>query len=289
MTSPRFVSSLILAVILSAAPVLAQSPAPEKNAALRYWSAFSVMQDSALTRGQAAQLTAILDGKARYDDSAFAELVKNNQLSLKIMARAAALPDCDWGLDSSFGSDEPVEYVRKALVLGRLNVLDALHLMSAGDPDAAAAALAAGLHFSKDVANGGTLFAAVVSDALISEHLRAVALVAGSGKLSAAQRSQLQRAVARLGSDGIDWVSAIHREFQVLGGHFRGNTQASAAVTRIDSAYTQALENPSKASALEQAIREAPDAVRQLIPNPRRVLENKQALTAQIARARLSL
>lgn len=259
------------------------------NAALRYWSAFSVMQDSAITHEQAAQMTSILDGKARYDDSTFAQLVKNNQLSLQIMARAAALPVCDWGLDPSFGSDEPVEYVRKALVLGRLNVLDALHLMSAGDPDAAATTLAAGLHFSKDVANGGTLFAAVVSDALISEHLRAVALVAGSGKLSAAQRSELQRAVARLGSDGIDWVSAIHREFQVLGDQFRGNAQASAAVTRIDSAYAQALENPSKASALEQAIREAPDAVRQLIPNPRRVLDNKQALTAQIARARSSL
>jgi len=285
----RWFLVFVLASTCCAASARGQHRPASQNAALRYWSAFSVMQDSAITREQAAQLTAILDGKARYDDSAFAGLIKNNQLSLQIMARAAALPVCDWGLDPSFGSEEPVEYARKALVLGRLNVLYALHLMSAGDPDAAATTLAAGLQFSRQVANGGTLFATLVSDVLISQHLRAVSLVAGNGKLSAAQRAELQRAVARLGTDGVDWASAIDREFQVLRGHFQGNAQALAALTRIDSAYTQALKNPSKASALEQAIHAAPDAVTQLIPIPRRVIENKQALTAQIARARSSL
>src|SRR5207247_1884362 len=130
----------------------------EQNAALRYYAAFSMMQDAALTNQEATELTAILDGTAPYDDNKYKNLVERNSLALRVMARGTALLDCDWGLDYGLGDDIPVEYARKALQLGRLNVLDVFHLALGGDKEGAAREVAAGLHFSHDVAKGGSLF-----------------------------------------------------------------------------------------------------------------------------------
>jgi hypothetical protein len=279
-----------VAVSISAGAALARSPASANaNAALRYWSAFSVMQDSAITADQAAQLNAVLNGRAQYENSKFSQVIEKNKLALEIMTRAVTLPECDWGLDYSMGSEEPVEYARNALALGRLNVLHALQLLHAGDKDAAVTALAAGLHFSRDVANGGTLFATLIADQLISEHLRAAAFAVRQSNLSSAQRWALQNAVAHLGSDGLDWRSAVDREFQVMRAHFPDNAQASAALTRMDGAYAKALHDSSALSALQDAIRSAPPDVAQLIPIPSRVIEKKNALAAQIAQTRSSL
>ena len=290
MTIRRATLFSVLALTLFTGPVLAQGSAPaNRNAALRYWSAFSVMQDSAITADQAAELNAVLAGRAEYDDSKFSDVVAKNKLALEIMARGTALPECDWGLDYSFGSDEPVEYVRDALALGRLNVLYVLHLLNAGDKDAAVNALAAGLHFSREVANGGTLFATLAADTLISAHLRAIGFVTRKSELSAAQRGELQQAVARLGPDGLDWRSGIQHEFQALRTHSPGDAQASEAVTRIDEAYAKAVSDPSALPALQDTIHRAPPAVAQLIPSPSRVLQTKQALSALLAQTRSAL
>lgn len=281
---------VIVAAFISAGPALGQTTgSANRNAALRYWSAFSVMQDSAITADQAAELNAVLAGRAEYDDSKFSAVVEKNKLPLEIMARATTLPDCDWGLDYSFGGDEPVEYARNALALGRLNVLYALHLLNLKDETAAVNAISAGLHFSHDVANGGTLFATLAADQLITEHLRAATFAVRTANLSVPQRSTLSNAVARLGPDGLDWRSAIDHEFQVTRTHFPGDAQAAAAVLRIDQAYVKALRGPSALGAVDDAIHAAPPAVARLIPLPRRVVDAKQALTAEIAQARTLL
>ena len=113
------IPSLILIALLSMDSALAQhSVSLGGNAALRYWSAFSAVQDSGITDQQAKQLNAILDGTAPYDDSKYKELLDKNKLALEIMARATSLPNCDWGLDYDLRDDIPMEYVRRALVLG---------------------------------------------------------------------------------------------------------------------------------------------------------------------------
>lgn len=290
MNHARNIQSVFLAFTLLAIPLLAQGAASaDDNAALRYWSAFSAMQDSAITADQAAELNAVLAGRAKYNDSKVSPVVEKNKLALEIMNRAAGLPECDWGLDYSLGGEEPVEYARNALALGRLNVLYALHLLNVGDKTGAVNAIASGLHFSHDVANGGTLFATLVADQLITEHLRAATVAIRTANLSAPQRSILSDAVARLGTDGLDWRSAVDREFQVSRTHFPRDVQASAAMARIDTAYVMALDNPSALSAVDDAIHQAPASVSQLIPNPRRIVEAKRALAAQIAQARSSL
>jgi hypothetical protein len=285
------VPSIILALVLSAVSASAQKNVSlADNAALRYWSAFSAVQDSAITDEQARELNAILDGTAPYDDLKYKDLLEKNRLALEIMARSTSLSNCDWGLDYG-AEDVPVEYARKALVLGRLNVLYAFHLFIAGNKDGGVRTLAAGLKFSHDVGNGGSLFATLIAKDLLVNHLRAAAdavhLEADPlrGPLSAAQRSRLQEAVAQLG-EGLDWRTAAKLELEGFRGHYAGDSQASAALTRIISSYVAVLDDQSKLPALDEAIRSAPQQFASLIPNARRVLEQEQDLRNRLLQTR---
>jgi len=135
------------------------------------WSAFAQMQDSAITDQEAKELNLILDGTAPYSDLKYKDLIEKNKLALETMARGTSILNCDWGVDYQLGPDAPVDYIRKSLALGRLNVLYSFHLLINHDSDGAVRTLVAGLRFSHDVANGGTLFAAAsarVSSWLIS-------------------------------------------------------------------------------------------------------------------------
>lgn len=285
----KTIPSMILIALLSAGSALAQRNAPlTENAALRYWSAFSEVQDSGITDQQAKELNAILDGTAPYDDSKYKDLLEKNTLALEIMARATSLPNCDWGLDYGLGHDVPVDYARKALVLGRLNVLYAFHLFKTGNKDGAVRALAAGLRFSHDVGNGGSLFATLIAKDLLTSHLRVVADALRLEQLSAGQRSQLQTAVARV-REGLDWPMAAKRDLEALRGDYAGNSQTSAALTRIISSYVAALNDESKLPALDQAVQGAPQELANLIPNAKRVLEQKQDLNDTLLQTRAVL
>jgi hypothetical protein len=280
--------SMILIALLSAGSALAQrNTSLTENAALRYWSAFSEVQDSGITDQQAKELNAILDGTAPYDDSKYKDLLEKNTLALEIMARATSLPNCDWGLDYGLGHDVPVDYARKALVLGRLNVLYAFHLLKTGNKDGAVRALAAGLRFSHDVGNGGSLFATLIAKDLLTSHLRAVAGALRLEQLSAGQRSQLQTAVARVG-EGLDWSMAAKRDLEALRGDYAGNSQTSAALTRISFSYVAALNDESKLPALDQAVQGAQELAN-VIPNAKRVLEQKQDLNNTLLETRALL
>jgi hypothetical protein len=280
------VASIILLVLVSAGSSFAQRKVSvAENAALRYWSAFSELQDSAITDQQAKELNAILDGTAPYDDSKYKDLLQKNTLAVEIMARATSLPSCDWGLDYGLGHDVPVDYARKALVLGRLNVLYAFHLLRTGNKDGAVRALVAGLRFSHDVGNGGSLFATLIAKDLLVNHLRAVTGALHLEQRSASQRSQLQGAVARVG-EGLDWPRAAQRDLEALRGDYAGNSQMSAALTRIIASYVAVLNDESKLPMLSEAIDSAPQQLAKVIPNAKRVLEQKQDLDNQLVQTR---
>jgi hypothetical protein len=281
--------SMVAAALISATPALAQpNNALAENAALRYWSAFSEMQDTGLSDQQAKELTSILDGTAPYDDSQYKQLLEKNAPALDVMARATNLANCDWGLDYGLGQDIPMEYTRKALALGRLNVLYAFHLLQTGDTDHGVRTLIAGLRFSHDVANGGSLFAAVVAKDLLASHLKAVSDAVRGGKLSPAQRAQLQAAIGRL-QDGLDWSTSAKRDLNALRADYAGNAQAGAALSRIISAYLAAINDGSRLSDLDREIASAPKDIAAVIPNARRVLEQKQDLNDALSRTQAML
>jgi hypothetical protein len=284
MKALRFVSLIILCAAPLCSAFAQQNAQLGENAALRYWSAFAEMQDSAVTDQQAKELNAILDGTAPYSDLKYRDLAEKNRAAVEAMARGTAIPNCDWGIDYALGPDAPVDYVRKALTLGRLNVLYAFHLLQNGDKDGALRAIAAGVRFSHDVANGGTLFAAYGAKNLLATHIRAMAFALHLENLSAAQKSELQQALSPFGQDGLDWESAVKREFEIpmpgLG------AKASSALGQISTAYQNVVNNPSALSGLQQMIAGAPQQVRDLIPNPQRVLDEKQNLADQLRQMR---
>jgi hypothetical protein len=285
-----FLSSILMAAALSTGTVAAQQQVKlGDNAALRYWSAFAQMQDSAITDQQAKELAAILDGSVPYDDLKYKDLVEKNRPALETMIRATALPSCDWGLDYPLGSDLPQDYIRKSLALGRLNVLYAFHLLITGDKDGAARVLVGGLRFSHDVGNGGSFFATLVAKNLLATHLRAMDFALRMGALAAPQRSALLTAVAKLGPDGLDWQLAARRDLESLRSRYSHDPQASAALTRIISSYVDTLGSPSKLSTLQKVIADAPQPVSELIPNPKRMLDEKQDLSDRLRMMRSSL
>jgi hypothetical protein len=283
----RLISSVVVAVAMSMGCASAQLRAKlGENAALRYWSAFAQMQDFAITDQQAKELNLILDGTAPYDDLKYKEFIEKNRLALETMARGTSILNCDWGVDYQVGADAPVDYVRKSLAIGRLNVLNSFHLLINHDNDGAARTLAAGLRFSHDVANGGTLFAAISAKTLLVAHLRAVQFALQGGGLSVAQRSTLQKAVAQLGSDGLDWQSAVKRELEMPLGL---DAKASAAVGQIVPVFVSALNNPSVLPKLEEMRAAGPQPLPEIIPNPRRVIEERQDLIDKLQQTRLRL
>jgi hypothetical protein len=284
MITHRLISSAILLAAISVGPASAQQRAKlGENAALRYWSAFAQMQDAAVTDEQAKELATILDGTAPYDDLKYKDLVEKNRPALETMVRASALANCDWGVDYQLGLEAPVEYVRKALVMGRLNVLYSFHLLQVGDKDGAMRVLAAGFHFSHDVANGGTLFATVAAKTLLVQHLRAAEFALHVAELSAAQRLVLQKAITQLGPNGLDWYSAMKRELDILHG------LNSEAMARIIPSYLDALNDASQLPGLQKSIAIAPPPIPEVIPNPKRVLEEKKDLTDKLLQTRSRL
>jgi hypothetical protein len=283
----RLIPCMLLIVGLSASFSSGQQKgALGENAALRYWAAFAQMQDSGITDQEAKELNTILDGTSPYDDLKYKDLVEKNRPALETMARATSLPQCDWGLDYGQGTETPVDYVRKALPLGRLNVLYTFHLLIVGDKDGAVRMLASGLRFSRDVANGGSLFATVIAKALLVNHLRAVDNALHVGGLSPAQRLALQRAVAGLGPEPLNWQSAMKLEMAVLN---RPPWQASVPLGRVTQAYVAALGDPSMLPKLEQLIADTPKPLQEVIPNPKEVLEEKRDLSDKLRQTRSSL
>jgi hypothetical protein len=258
------------------------------NAALRYWAAFSQLQDAAITDQEAKELNSVLERMGPFDISRYNDLIQKNTLALEIMARGTLLPNCDWGLDYGLGADVPVDYARKALALGRLNILYVMHLYHSGNKDGAIAALAAGLRFSQDLANGGSLFATLAAKDLIVTHLTAVSDALRMGQLSTSQRSHLQNAVAVLGN-GLDWPAAAKKDLEALGAHYSADPQVSVALKSIVSSYTAFLKDESNLPRLTDAINHAPPELAQLIPNPKRVEEQKQELSEKLQQTRMQL
>lgn len=280
------VSSIILVVLLSAFSAFARkNPSLADNAALRYWSAFSAVQDATITDQEAKELNSVLESMGPFDDSKYKDLLEKNAVALEVMARGTLLSNCDWGLDYGLGEDVPVDYARKALVLGRLNVLDAIHLYHTGNKDGAVRALVAGLRFSRDVSNGGSLFATLIAKDLLVTHLMAVNAALRMEQLSTAQRSRLQNAIAEVG-DGFDWSAAAKRDLESLRGHYATDAASSAALTRIISSYTAALDDQSKLPALDIAVHGAPQQLANLIPMATRVLEQKRDLNNRLLQTR---
>jgi hypothetical protein len=79
---------------------------------------------------------------------------------------------------------------------------------------------------------------------------------------------------------------AAKRDLEALHADYAGNSQASSALTRIISSYVDAMNDDSRLPALNQAIEGAPEELANVIPNAKRVLEQKQDLNNTLLKIR---
>ncbi len=295
---------IVLAMIgiLSIPAVAQHSSRPANNAALRYWMAFAEMNDSPISAEDAAQMDAIVNGKAPWDEQKIGPLVEQNREAIETMIRGTRLPHCEWGIEYDLGPDAPIAYLPKARALARLNGLYAKRLANSGDYDSAVRATVAGIRFAHHLAENASFLGTLTAKAALIPQLQQAQQMAASGRLSAAQLANLRFAVKALPESAFDWSNAarlegdgMHRALVTLShaadpkalyqewfgsppADFRvpGDTELSE-LQRMMVVYAKLLELPPDAAqsqlpALQKQIAGLDAVSRMAIPNPARVI-----------------
>jgi len=209
----RLVFLLIGIVVLTTSAANAREACRSTdNAALRYWMAFAQMNDSPISKEEAAKLDAVVSGGSPWDEQQFGALVEQNKEALNTMSRGSRLPYCDWGIETDLGPNAPVAYLPKARALARLNVLYAKRLASALDYDSAVQTLSAGVRFAQHLAQNASFFGVLTAKTALTAHLQEVKQLADSGRLSSQQLASLRSTLKALPLGGFDWPNAARIE-----------------------------------------------------------------------------
>jgi hypothetical protein len=178
-----------------------------RNAALRYWLAFADMQDPPQDKN--LLIGYVASGEKPWDEAQLGAILDQNESAILRMQRATKLPECDWGLDYTEGPAGSIANAVKGRALGRLNTLYGIRQEVRGDEAGAVTSWLAGIRFSLDVAKGGPLVPALIANAGLQANLRAMTRATEAGKLSAAQRQQVEAAIRALPESPIDWSSTL--------------------------------------------------------------------------------
>ena len=187
-------------------------PPETQNAALRYWMAFAEMQDPPADKTIQDLLERTAVGQAAWDETKLGPIVEANREALQTMQRATKLPGCDWGLEYGRGPRTPIAYLARARVMARVNTLQAIREMAAGESQAAVERLLAGIRFSEHLANGGSLLSVLTAKSALSSVFRILTLEATKGRLTDAQKKQALTALKAFPEDGFNWATAWEME-----------------------------------------------------------------------------
>jgi hypothetical protein len=183
-------------------------PQETTNAALRYWMAFADMQDSPADTATQDLLEKTVVGEAPWNEKILGPILDANGPAIRMMQRAAKLPNCDWGLEYDRGPRASIAYAPRARVLARLNTLEGMREMSSGNSQSALDSWIAGIRFSEHLAKGGTLIFALIAKSALLPNLRTLTSETKQGHLTEIQKNKVLVAVKELREDGFDWSAA---------------------------------------------------------------------------------
>ena len=206
--------TLFPVVVLCGSPAIAQAETPSEttNAALRYWIAFADLQDLPAGKPTQELLERTAAGEAPWDEAKLGPILDQNESAIQAMQRATNLPECDWGLEFSFGPRASIAPIIKARVMARLNTLYGMRLAAKGDSQRALDAWLAGIRFSQHMAKGGSLIFALMAKMALLSNLNALGSAAQAGVLNDDERAQAIAAVSALPETGFDWGNALSNE-----------------------------------------------------------------------------
>jgi hypothetical protein len=186
----------------------AKMPPETRNAALRYWQAFSEIKDPPADKTVQEEMEKVLSGQAPWNEAMLGRIVAANEIATGIMQRATKLPDCDWGVEYSRGPEASIAFVSRAHVLGRLNTLRGIREMAQGHSQEAVDTWVAGIRFAQDLMKGGSLIFALTAKGILMREMRTLTAEATQKHLNSSQKGQLYAAVNALPEDGFDWALA---------------------------------------------------------------------------------
>lgn len=205
----------LLAIFSCCSPVFSQTkiPTETRNAALRYWMAFTELKNTDVDKSTKDLMARTLIGEAAWDESHLGQIVENNKESIQIMQRATRLPECDWGLEYSLGPQTPIPFLQLSVrALDRLNTLYGMRMAAKGDRQAAIDAWLAGIQFARHVSQGQSLLGNLVAAAILRSNLHVLTATAKTGTLSDIQKRQIAKAVLAVPETGFDWGEAMSYE-----------------------------------------------------------------------------
>jgi hypothetical protein len=286
-------------------------PPETHNAALRYWMAFAEMQDPPADKTVQDLLEKTAVGQAAWDETKLGPIVEANREALQTMQRATKLSGCDWGLEYGRGPRTPIAYLARARVMARVNTLQAIREMAAGESQAAVERLLAGIRFSEHLANGGSLLSVLTAKSALLPVFRILTLEATKGRLTDAQKKRALAALKALPEDGFDWATTWEMEELSLETFFaelksskipKAAYEASTGEAMPEGASIPAPKDLSRFRAymagVKGALQLSPDAakerlemlgtqkqalnelIRRVVPSPQKVNESRSEVLA---------
>ncbi|MCW5777417.1 MAG: hypothetical protein KIS87_13355, partial [Phycisphaeraceae bacterium] len=123
------------------------------------------------------------------------------QGAIGTFCRAAAMEECDFGLDFDHGFELLLPHLGKMRMAARLIASDAARLAEAGEADAAAARVAGLYGIARHVADDGTLISSLVGAAIAALGNQSVERLLGEGKVGEEGKAALVAAFERLIGD----------------------------------------------------------------------------------------
>jgi hypothetical protein len=176
---------------------------------LRYWLAFAELQDLPADKDTQALLGSVASGNAPWNQTRLGPLLDQNIAAIRMMQRATALPECDWGLEYERGWRASIAPVVKGRVLARLNVLHGMRQAASGDTEAAVETWIAGLRFAGHLSQGFSLVGVLIAKAALLADLNALQRAVENGLLDGTALDRVDAATRALPPDGVDWNAAV--------------------------------------------------------------------------------
>jgi hypothetical protein len=268
----KLIFRLLAALFLLSTPIAvrAQQPPQTRNAALRYWLAFSELQDPPGDKATGDTLEKVSAGDAPWNDS-LSPILDKNLFAIEIMERATLLRECDWGVEYDQGPRASIAYVPRARVLARLNTLYGMRADAKGDSQKAVGTWLAGIRFSQHLAYGGSLLSSLVAAKTLISNFHALAYAADQRPthISADQRQQILKVIQQLPETGFDWGQALTYEESSLDGTIEQMREANNPAQYFQELMGKpapanfSVPSPTDTAAFHKLMKAAEEALRE--------------------------
>ncbi len=225
-------------------PALAQdNPVQPRNAALRYWSAWSTIPQETNDKVKAVEWQGIetTTDPARLPAS-FHEAAKAvDGAIVNSLIYASSLDRCDFEIEYEQGFNAVLPHLGKARQAARILRLDARAKLAAGDTPAAAADLAAMYRLAAHLTHDEVLISSLVSAAIAALADHEAEVLANSGRLSAQGRDAILAAMDRADpADPFGTRRGVASERRISTDWIAANFKGPDAGQRLVAAYLTA-------------------------------------------------